>query len=203
RVKALVVKVGGKPIGLGVVQELREAVKRFRAAGKPTWAFAETFGEFSAGNVPYYLATAFDTIYLQPSGDVGLTGLAVERLFLRGALDKLGVSMEIGARHEYKSAAEQLTERKFSEPSRLAMERIAEAGTAQLTQALAERSAITPDEAARLVNGGPYLAEQALAAGLVEALGYRDEVYGAVRKEVGSEPILLYLGRYQRSKDLA
>jgi len=203
RVKALVVKVGGKPIGLGVVQELREAVKRFRASGKPTWAWAETFGEFSAGNVPYYLATAFDTIYLQPSGDVGLTGLAVERLFLRGALDKLGVSMEIGARHEYKSAAEQLTERKFSEPSRQAMERIAESVTGQLTEALAERSAITPDEAARLVNGGPYLAEQALAAGLVDALGYRDEVYAAVRKEVGSEPILLYLGRYQRSKDLA
>src|SRR5262249_26196125 len=141
RVKALVVKVGGKPIGLGVVQELREAVKRFRAAGKPTWAFAETFGEFSAGNVPYYLATAFDTIYLQPSGDVGLTGLAVERLFLGGALDKLGVSMEIGARHEYKSAAEQLTERKFSEPSRQATERIAESVTGQLTEAVAERSA--------------------------------------------------------------
>src|SRR6266566_2994662 len=91
RVKALVVKVGGKPIGLGVVQELRQAVKRFRDAGKPTWAWAETFGEFSAGNVPYYLATAFDTIFLQPSGDVGLTGIGVERVFLRGALDKLGV----------------------------------------------------------------------------------------------------------------
>jgi protease-4 len=110
RVKALVVKVGGKPIGLGVVQELREAVKRFRDSGKPTWAWAETFGEFSAGNVPYYLATAFDTIFLQPSGDVGLTGLAVERAFLRGALDKLGVHLEVGARHEYKSAAEQLTD---------------------------------------------------------------------------------------------
>src|SRR5215831_17773494 len=155
RVKALVAKVGGRPIGLATVQEIRRAVQEFRDAGKLTVAWAETFGEFSAGNVPYYLATAFDTIYLQPSGDVGLTGLAVERLFLRGALDKLGVSMEIGARHEYKSAAEQLTERKFSEPSRQAMERIAESVTGQLTEALAERSAITPDEAARLVNGGP------------------------------------------------
>src|SRR5215472_17505200 len=87
RVKALVVKVGGKPIGLGVVQELREAVALFRAADKPAWAWAETFGEFSAGNVPYYLATAFDMIYLQPSGDLGLTGIALERFFVRGALD--------------------------------------------------------------------------------------------------------------------
>jgi len=203
RVKALVVKVGGKPIGLGVVQELRQAVKRFRDAGKPTWAWAETFGEFSAGNVPYYLATAFDTIFLQPSGDVGLTGIGVERVFLRGALDKLGVQMEIGARHEYKSAAEQLTEQGFSGPSREATERIARSVTEQLTAAVAERPAIQAEAAPQLVNGGPYVAEQALALGLVDALGYRDEVYAAVRKQVGSDPILLYLGRYHRSKELA
>ena len=203
RVKALVVKVGGKPIGLGVVQELREAVKRFRAGGKPTWAWAETFGEFSAGNVPYYLATAFETIFLQPSGDIGLTGLAVERVFLRGALDKLGVRMEVGARHEYKSAAEQLTEQGFSGPSREATERIARSVTEQLVTAVAERTAIPSDKAGELVNGGPYLADQALAAGLVDALGYRDEVYAAVRKQVGNDPVLLYLGRYHRSKELA
>ncbi len=203
RVKALVVKVGGKPIGLGVVQELREAVMRFRAAGKPTWAWAETFGEFSAGNVPYYLATAFDTVYLQPSGDLGLTGMAIERVFLRGALDKLGVTMQVGARHEYKSAAEQLTEHGFSGPAREATERIAESVTSQLAEAVAERGKVSAEEAGRLVNGGPYLADQALAAGLVDALGYRDEVYAALRKQVGNDPVLLYLGRYQRSRELA
>src|SRR5262249_31479346 len=203
RVKALVVKVGGKPIGLGIVQELREAVGRFRAAGKPGWAWAETFGEFSAGNLPYYLATGFDTIYLQPSGDVGLTGLAIERVFLRGSLDKLGVTMEVGARHEYKSAAEQLTERGFSGPAREASERIAESVTSQLAEAIAERGKIAPEEARRLINAGPYLAEQAHEAGLIDGLGYRDEVYAALRKQVGEDPVLLYLGRYQRSRDLA
>lgn len=203
RVKGLVVKVGGKPIGLGVVQELREAVRRFRDSGKPTWAWAETFGEFSAGNVPYYLATAFETIYLQPSGDVGLTGLNIERPFLRGTLDKLGVRMEVGARHEYKSAAEQLTERGFSGPAREATQRIAESVTAQLAEAIAERKSVTTEEAGRLIDGGPYLADQAVAAGLIDALGYRDEVYAAVRKQLGNDPTLLYLGRYQRSKDLA
>ena len=203
RVKALVVKVGGKAIGLGVVQELREAVKRFRDSGKPTWAWAETFGEFSAGNLPYYLATASDTIFLQPSGDVGLTGLAVERSFLRGTLDKLGVQIEVAARHEYKSAAEQLTELGFSDPAREATEQVAQSVTAHLKDAIAEHVRISPEEADQLINGGPYVAEQALANRLVDALGYRDEVYAAVRKQLGSEPILLYVGRYQRSKELA
>jgi protease IV len=203
RVKALVAKVGGKPIGLGVAQELREAIIRFRASGKPTWAWSETFGEFSAGNVPYYLATAFDTIYLQPSGDLGLTGLAVERPFLRGTLDKLGVQLEVGARHEYKGAPEQLTEHGFTAPNREATQRIAESVTSQIAAAIAERGQISAEEAGRLIDDGPYLAEQALEAGLVDALGYRDEVYAALRKQVGNDPALLYLGRYQRSRELA
>src|SRR5215472_13433434 len=197
RVQALIVKVGGRPIGLGVVQELREAVQRFGESGKPTFAWAETFGEFSAGNMPYYLATAFETIYLQPSGDVGLTGLAVERVFLRGTLDKAGVSMEVGTRHEFKSAAEQLTEHGFSQAAREATTRIAES--------VAQRAKGSADEASTLINEGPYTAEQALASGLVDALGYRDEVYAAVRKQVQATPdtVLLYLGRYQRYKELS
>jgi len=204
RVQALVVKLGGRPIGLGVVQELRDAVLRFRESGKPTFAWAETFGEFSAGNLPYYLATAFETIFLQPSGDVGLTGLAVERVFLRGALDKLGVSMEVGARHEFKSAAEQLTEHGFSPAAREATTRMAESVSEQLTEAVAGRISRSADEASKLVNSGPYIAEQALANGLVDALGYRDEVYSAVRKRVQADEdtALLYLGRYQRYKEL-
>jgi protease-4 len=205
RVKALVVKLGGRPIGLGLVQELREAVSRFGATGKPTYAWAESFGEFSAGNLPYYLATAFATIYLQPSGDLGLTGMAVERVFLRGSLDKLGVSFEVGARHEFKSAAEQLTEREFSAPAREATKRMAESVTEQLAQAVAGRGKLTADEASELINNGPYLADEALASGLVDALGYRDEVYAAVRKRVKAteETVLLYLARYQRYRELA
>ena len=205
RVKALVVKIGARPIGLAVVQELRAAISRFRAAGKAAIAWADTFGEFTAGNLPYYLATAFDTIYLQPSGGVALTGLAVERVFLRGALDKLGVSMDVGARHEYKSAAEQLTERGFSGPSREATQRMAESVTEQIAQAVAERVGAPVATARELIKQGPFLAEQARAAGLVDELGYRDEVYSAVRKQVrdgGEDPALLYLGRYQRSRDL-
>ena len=62
RVRALVAKVGGGQIGLARMQEIREAVAGFRESGKLTVAWAETFGEFTHGNLPYYLATAFDRI---------------------------------------------------------------------------------------------------------------------------------------------
>lgn len=203
RVAVLVARLGGKPIGLAAVQELRHAVAAFAESGKATVAWAESFGEFSASNVQYYLATAFDKIWLQPSGDLGLTGIAVERLFLRGLLDKVGADFQVAKRAEFKSAAEQLTETRFSEPARQATERMTASITEQLVQAIAERRGISTDHVDELIDGGPYLAARAQAEGLVDELGYRDEVYAEARKQAGPDASVLYLTRYQRAKAVA
>ncbi|HLI40826.1 MAG TPA: S49 family peptidase, partial [Streptosporangiaceae bacterium] len=137
RVRALVAKVGGGRIGLARMQEIREAVAGFRESGKLAVAWAETFGEFTHGNLPYYLATAFDRIYLQPSGSVGLTGVAVEQLFLHDALAKVGIGFESAKRHEYKTAADNLTERGFTPPAREAAERLAASVAEQISAAIA------------------------------------------------------------------
>jgi len=203
RVSVLVARLGGKSIGLAVVQELRRAIAEFADAGKTTISWAESFGEFSASNVQYYLATAFEKICLQPSGDLGLTGIAIERLFLRGALDKLGADFQVATRHEFKSAAEQLTQTHFSEPARQATERMTESVTEQLIQAIADRRGISRDKVSELIDGGPYLATRAQAEGLVDQLGYRDEVYTEARKLAGPDAAVVYLGRYHRAKVLA
>ena len=203
RVRALVAKVGGGRIGLARMQEIREAVADFRQSGKLAVAWAESFGEFTHGNLPYYMATAFDRIYLQPSGSLGLTGVAVEQLFLHDALAKVGVGFQSAKRHEYKTAADNLTERGFTGPAREAAERLAGSVAEQLTAAIAERRGKTADDARGLLDRGPFLAEEALAEGLVDALGYRDEVYADVRKEAGRDAILQYVARYQRGHMIA
>jgi protease-4 len=203
RVKALVVRLGGRRMGLGLVQELRDAIEEFGRSGKLTVAWAESFGDFSSGNLPYYLATAFDQIFLQPSGDLGLTGVAVQHVFLRSAMDRLGVDYEVGKRHEYKSAAEMMTEDGFTGPSREANERLAASITEQLTAAIAGRRGIDAQQARALIDRGPFLAAEALEERLVDALGYRDEVYAWVRKRAGRDATLQYLARYRRSHMLA
>jgi protease IV len=203
KVHALVVKIGGRRIGLARVQELHAAITEFRRSGKATVAWGETFGEFSPGNAAYYLATAFDRIWLQPSGDVGLTGLSLEQWFYRGALDKLGLEYEVGKRYEYKNAADRLTEQGFTGPAREALEQLASSLTGQLTAAVAERLSVPPAQARELIDNGPYVAQEALELRLVDALGYRDEVYDEVRKSAGRGAHLLYLGRYHRSRALA
>jgi len=78
RVVGLVARIGSAGQTLAQVQEIRSAVAAFRASGKPTVAWAETFGESASGSIPYFLATAFDEVWLQPSGDVNLIGLSAE-----------------------------------------------------------------------------------------------------------------------------
>lgn len=203
RVTALIAKLGGRPIGFGAVQELRAAVAEFRAAGKTTVAWAETFGEFSPGTVPYYLASAFERICLQPSGDVVITGVAIEEKFLRGALDKLNVRWEVGQRHEYKTAVNTFTQHGFTEAHREADERLTASLSEQIVSGIAEGRRLGVEEVRALVDRAPLLAGEALEAGLVDRLAYRDEIYTELYRHVGDDPRLQYVARYNRAHALS
>ncbi|SDL49399.1 signal peptide peptidase SppA [Nonomuraea jiangxiensis] len=198
RVKALIVRLGGAPLGLAMVQELRQAVIHFRASGKLTVAFAETFGEFGGGTVPYYLASAFERVYLQPSGDVGLTGVALEQRFLKGALTKLGVGYEAGQRHEYKTAVNTFTQDHMTDPHRESTGRIVESVTETLVAGIADGRRLDPGKVRELIDRGPFSSAEAQEAGLVDHLAYRDEVYDEVKRSAGGEAHLLYVSRYAR-----
>ena len=99
RVVGLIAHVGASGIGPAEVQEVRDAVMAFRSAGKTAIAYSETFGELGPGNGAYYLATAFDEVYLQPSGDVGLTGIIFRSPFVKGTLAKLDIEPRMDHRH--------------------------------------------------------------------------------------------------------
>ncbi|MFG2075961.1 protease-4 [Nonomuraea maritima] len=199
RVMALIVKIGANPLGLAMVQELRQAVVRFRASGKLTVAFAETFGEFGGGTVPYYLASAFERVCLQPSGDVGLTGVAMEQRFLKGALTKLGVGYEVGQRHEYKTAANTFTHDHMTEPHRESTSRIVESVADTLAAGIADGRRLDRDKVRELIDRGPFTAAEALEAGLVDELAYRDEVYDEVRRVAGADSHLQFVSRYAKA----
>jgi protease-4 len=188
RVKALVAKLGGArtPLALARAQELRDAVTAFRERGKLAVAWAETFGELGRGSVPYYLATGFDEIWLQPSGEVGLTGVASEVPFVRDALDRLGITPEVATRHEYKNAASIFTDQDFTPAHREATERLVSSVMEQLTAGIAAGRDLDPEVLGPLVDRAPLAATEALEAGLVDHLGYRDEVYAALRRWVAA-----------------
>jgi protease IV len=196
RVKGMVARVGAVQMGMAQTQELREAVQRFRARKKFAMAYAETFGEFGPGNGAYYLATSFDQIYLQPSGDIGLTGLMLESPFVKGTLEKLGMRFHGDHRYEYKNAMNFYTETKFTAPHKEALEKVLNSWFSQLKDGICTARQIPPDQFQALVDKGPYLGKEALDAKLVDGLAYRDEVYDQAKKKAGGDAEFLYLNKY-------
>jgi protease-4 len=196
RVVGLVARIGAAPIGLAQVQEIRDAVSRFRDSGKPAVAWAETFGEFGPGNGAYYLASAFDEIYLQPSGDVGLTGLMYESPFIKGLFDKLEIVPRMDHRYEYKNAMNFYTETKFTDAHREAMKKLMDSQFGQMVSGIAKGRGLTEDQVRKTFDDGPFLGQQAVDAKLVDGLLYRDEVYAKAREKAGQNAKLLYLQKY-------
>jgi protease-4 len=187
KIVALHADVSGVGLGLAQIQEVRNAIERFRASGKPAIAFAETFGEMSPGNAAYYLATSFDKIYLQPSGDCNLVGFHLEHPFLKGTFDKLGIVPRFGQRYEYKNAANLYTETSFTDAHREASASLLGSLSSQLTTAVTQTRGIDAARLQELIDIAPLDGPESLAAGLVDGLLYRDQLEDSLRAELGED----------------
>ncbi|NNG19251.1 signal peptide peptidase SppA [Naumannella sp. ID2617S] len=185
-VAGLAVHVGTCPLSPTECDELAELITEF-GAHKPTIAWSETFGEFGNGMIGYRLATAAQEIWLQPSGAVGLHGVQLGIVLLRGGLAKLGVTPEFGQRKEYKSAADQFAATEVTDANREMMQRIADSILEDTMRAIAERRDLDPQAVQLAVDNSPLTAEAAREANLVDRLGYRDEVYAELRTRFGKE----------------
>ena len=196
RITGIIARVGDNQLGTAQTQELRDAVARFRAKGKFALAYADAFGELNSGMRSYYLATAFDEIWLQPVGGVGLVGLRVEMPFFRGTLDKLGIEPRIDHRSEYKTAANILTETKMTPAHREETEALLRSVFGQIVAGIAEGRRLEPDQVRALIDQGPFDTNQAVDAHLVDHVGYRDDAVAAARRRAGENATLVPLSRY-------
>jgi protease IV len=208
RVAGLIARVQLPAAAAGPVQELRAAVAAFTSV-KPSLAWAETY----PATLSYYLASAFGEVWMQPSGTVGLVGFATNAMFLRDALDKAGIEPEFVARGEYKSAPNLFTQDRYTDAHREADARLLESLRGQVWQAVADSRKIDQDILDGLADRAPLLREDAVASGLIDRIGFRDEAYARIAKLVGAEegspvsgdadadirPPRLYLGRYARA----
>jgi protease-4 len=196
RVKGLVARVSGEGPGFAQIQELRDAVARFRAEGKFAWAYSDSFGEFGPGTGGYYLATAFDEIHLQPLGGLGLTGLLAQTPLLGAFFEQIGVDPALDRRGPYKTFADTFTAQELTPEHREMLDALVDSLFDQIVAGIAEGRSLEKSEVARLIDAGPYLAEEAKPAGLVDRLSYADEVDQLARERAGAGAELLSLEDY-------
>ncbi|MCB0926780.1 MAG: signal peptide peptidase SppA [Mycolicibacterium insubricum] len=203
RVAGLIARVQLAAAAPGAVQELRTAIAAFSAV-KPSLAWAESY----PGTLSYYLASAFGEVWMQPSGTVGLIGLATSRMFLRNALDKAGIEAEFITTGEYKSAAAMFTEDGYTPAHREADTRLLESVAEQVWAGVAESRGIDIADLDALADRAPILRDDAVAANLVDRIGFRDQAYARIAELTGSEatdpddedaPDRLFLARYARA----
>lgn len=199
RVIGLIAYIGHAEMGLARIQEMRNAVLAFRKKGKKAVAYSDTFGELGPGNGAYYLATAFEKIYLQPSGDIGLTGLMFETRFLKGTLDKLGLKARMDHRHEYKNAMNLLTETAYTEPHKEALCKIMYSQFGQIMRDIGKARNISESDMISISDHGFFLGQEAVNAKLADELAYRDKVYKDMKKKAGEHrefiPLMTYRER--------
>ncbi|MDE5906461.1 MAG: S49 family peptidase, partial [Alistipes sp.] len=81
---------GGGVVGTALLEELRAAIVDFKQSGKFVVSYNETYSQ-----ARYYLASAADSIYLQPQGGMDWTGLSSSLMFYKGLLDKLDLKAEV------------------------------------------------------------------------------------------------------------
>ena len=170
-VKGLLLRVGSVDTGWARVQELRDALVRFRRSGKPSWAHLEF-----AGNQEYFLATGCAKVAASPTAMLDVSGLSAEVSFYKGALDKLGVEAQFEGVGKYKNAPNQFTEVGFTAPHREQMEALVGSLFEQYVRAIAEARGLSPQDVRAIVDRGPFHAPEAKEAGLVDELLYRDQV---------------------------
>lgn len=181
RIAAVVLEINFPGIGWGKADELRDAIKDFRASGKPVYAYMDI-----GSNREYHIATAADKIFLSPPGDLYINGFAAEAMFYKGSLDKLGIEtdvIQIGPK--YKNAPDQYTKKEMGDGQKEVINAVLDEYFARFTSAIADARNKSLEDVKAIIDNAPYTATQAKAQGLIDDTLYREQLDDLLKTTLG------------------
>ena len=184
RVRAILLKPRGVAAGWAKLQEVRHEIIEFKKSAKPVYAYLE-----SPGSREYYLASAADKIYLSPDDNLDVKGFLLEEMFFKNTLDKLGVQVEVDHIGKYKDAGDLFTKTNMSPETKEVLNQVLDQIYNDFCATVGQARRMTGDQMKALIDAGPFLAEQAKASGLVDELGYEDQVYGDLNAKTGNRDL--------------
>ncbi|MEE9296659.1 MAG: signal peptide peptidase SppA [Phycisphaerae bacterium] len=179
-IRGVVVTMSNLSMGLAQVEELRNELDRFKAVDKRVFVHVDSLTMGS-----YALLSSASDLSVVPTADLWLHGLYAEGLYAKNLLEKLGCQADIVHIGDYKSAGEILTRTGPSEEARANIDWLLDGLYAGMVDMIADGRDMSPDQVRRLIDDGPYTAERALKAGLIDSVMYRDEFVENVKKIFG------------------
>jgi len=182
-ISGIFIKLSPMPNGWATAQQLRQAILAFKTSGKFVYAYGENITQGA-----YYVASAADSIFVNPVGDVELKGLSTTIPFFKGTLDKLELQPEIFYAGKFKSATEPFRAEKMSEPNRQQTTEFMTDFWNQFVGAVAAHTHTDP----AMVNqwaqtGAIQFPEDALKYKLIDGLYYWDQVEQRMRQKTGTK----------------
>ncbi len=199
-VSALLIRLPEGGMAPAAADELRGALQGFRAAGKPVIAHSQGLYPSGLPVATYMLGAASrGGFWMQPQSSLQATGSAMETLFFKRAFDKYGVQADFQQRAQYKTAVNPLLYDDYTPAHR--EEETGWMGSiygSELAAAAADRN-MAPEALRSALEAGPYVAQDALARGLIDHVGGVEEAEAELKRRAGSDAKLIDFNSYRPS----
>lgn len=180
KIKGIYIEAGAfAPDSYASLQAVRKALVDFKKSGKWIVAYGDIYTQAT-----YYVASVADKVYLNPSGQIDWHGLASQTMFLKDALAKFGVQMQVVKVGAYKSATEMFTGDKMSDANREQVTAFLSGIWQNVCQDVAKSRKVSVEQLNQYADNFITFAEPKSYVGmkLVDGLLYHDQLKDEVKK---------------------
>lgn len=186
QIKAIVIVLDpSASAGPARIEELRQAIQRVRDAGKEVFAHAD---ELTMGQ--YVLLSGASRLSVSPSGMIAVAGLYTEDIFLRGLLDTIGAQPDFMTCGEFKSAADMFMRHAPSAEADAMRNWLLDSLFDSYVGLIAVGRNAKADTVRKWIDGGPYSAESARTAGVIDAVEHPQDLEQHLKSRFGDDLIL-------------
>ena len=177
---------GAGETSLSAVSEVRRELESFKASGKPVFAYLE-----NPNLADYYLASCANEIILNPEGEFSLKGLYAGGIYLKGALEKCGVGVQVVKAGKFKNYADMFLSDKMSAEDKSHMKEILDFLWGKIVGEISKSRGISVADLNRIaLEEGIFSAKRALSLRLADFLLPKDEVISRLSEVAGFSGII-------------
>ena len=184
-VKGLLIRLPEGGLSPGEADEIRLAVKHFRASGKPVFAHSQGLMPSGAVTSTYMVGAAADQLWMQPGASFEAVGLASEEMFFKRLFDKYGVKADYQQRYEYKTAVNPYLYDDFTAAHKESQLSWMTSIYQSAVRAAAQDRRQAPAALQKTLEAGPYPADQAKKLGLIDQIGQVKDAQTAILGKAG------------------
>lgn len=185
RIETLVVLISDNRMGLARTQEVGRRLWDIRQSGKKTVAVVE-----SGSTKEYALAAQCERVVMVPPGMLFLTGLMFESVYVKDLLDHLAIEPDLLNEGKFKSAAETAMRSGPSKDAERMMRALIDDAHAEVVEMIARGRGVEAAKVQEWIDGGPFTAEEAREAGIVDEAAYWDEERAAMKFDSGKRRLI-------------